>query len=153
MPRRSASCRRWYRVHSRGTRRRDREVSELVLDDMPMIIQRARGAEIALAIKEVVVGDWGPGSQPRDCVGSFNPRRRSAMQRAGPPYWPTYALQQGDKQLVGNAGYRRFLATPDDRHFEIDAAEDARFDGILRCVPTACCCRTCCSCVPAIVES
>jgi hypothetical protein len=36
---------------------------------------------------------------------------------------------QGDKHLVGNAGYRRFLATPRG-HFEIDAkrvAEDARF--------------------------
>ena len=42
-------------------------------------------------------------------------------------------LQQGDKQLVGNAGYRRFLATPSEGHSEIDAAriaEDARFDGL-----------------------
>jgi hypothetical protein len=30
-------------------------------------------------------------------------------------------LQQGDKGLVGNAGYRRFLATPREGHFEIDA--------------------------------
>jgi hypothetical protein len=42
-------------------------------------------------------------------------------------------LQKGDKGLVGNAGYRRFLAIPKDGHFEIDPArvtEDARFDGI-----------------------
>jgi len=42
-------------------------------------------------------------------------------------------LKHGDKGLVGNAGYRRFLATPRDDHFEIDpdrVAEDARFDGI-----------------------
>jgi hypothetical protein len=47
------------------------------------------------------------------------------------PSW--VKLQQGDKGLVGNAGYRRFLAAPKDGHFEIDPArvtEDARFDGI-----------------------
>ena len=42
-------------------------------------------------------------------------------------------LKKGDKSLVGNKGYRRFLATPDDDHFAIDRAEaeeDAKFDGI-----------------------
>jgi len=42
-------------------------------------------------------------------------------------------LQRGDKQLVGNTGYRRFLAPPREGHFEIDARrveEDARFDGL-----------------------
>ena len=42
-------------------------------------------------------------------------------------------LKKGDKTLVGNKGYRRFLATPDDDHFVIDRAkaeEDAKFDGI-----------------------
>ena len=42
-------------------------------------------------------------------------------------------LKAGDKELVGNAGYRRFLATPQEGHFEIDAAriaDDARFDGL-----------------------
>jgi hypothetical protein len=42
-------------------------------------------------------------------------------------------LKKGDKSLVGNKGYRRFLATPDDDHFVIDRAkaeEDAKFDGI-----------------------
>jgi hypothetical protein len=29
-------------------------------------------------------------------------------------------LVQGDKTLVGNKGYRRFLATPGDEHFTID---------------------------------
>jgi hypothetical protein len=35
--------------------------------------------------------------------------------------------------MPGNAGYRRFLATPQEGHFEIDAArlaDDARFDGL-----------------------
>ncbi len=42
-------------------------------------------------------------------------------------------MKKGDKSLVGNKGYRRFLATPDDDHFVIDPAkaqEDAKFDGI-----------------------
>jgi hypothetical protein len=42
-------------------------------------------------------------------------------------------LGRGDKDLLGNAGDRRFLKTSRDRHFEIDparVAEDARFDGL-----------------------
>ena len=36
-------------------------------------------------------------------------------------------------ELVGNSAYRRYLKTPDDKHFEIDeqrVAEDARYDGL-----------------------
>ena len=42
-------------------------------------------------------------------------------------------LKKGDKALVGNTGYRRFLKTVGEGHFTIDRAkveEDARFDGI-----------------------
>jgi hypothetical protein len=42
-------------------------------------------------------------------------------------------LKKGDKSLVGNKGYRRFLATPGDGRFAIDRAkaeEDAKFDGV-----------------------
>ena len=42
-------------------------------------------------------------------------------------------LAQGDKALVGNTGYRRFLADPRGDGFTIDQAKveaDARFDGI-----------------------
>jgi hypothetical protein len=42
-------------------------------------------------------------------------------------------LKRGDKALVGNTGYRRFLKTVGDGHFAIDrnkADEDARFDGV-----------------------
>jgi hypothetical protein len=41
-------------------------------------------------------------------------------------------LRQGDKSLVGNKGYRRYLKVEGDRHFAIDEAklkEEARFDG------------------------
>ena len=42
-------------------------------------------------------------------------------------------LRRGDKALVGNTGFRRFLKTVGDGHFAIDrskADEDARFDGV-----------------------
>ena len=43
------------------------------------------------------------------------------------------ALRGGDKALVRNSAYRRYLKTPDEKHFEIDdnrIIEDARFDGL-----------------------
>jgi hypothetical protein len=123
-----------------GARERsDSEVREIVLADskpmVPLIIQRARGAETALEVKEVVVGDWGPGSKPRRYVVCFNPdeAKRDAATRTALLDNLRTALQRGHKQLVGNTGYRRFLATPREGHFEIDARrveEDARFDGL-----------------------
>jgi transposase len=41
-------------------------------------------------------------------------------------------LRQGDKSMVGNKGYRRYLKVEGDRHFAIDEAklrEEARYDG------------------------
>jgi hypothetical protein len=41
-------------------------------------------------------------------------------------------LPQGDKSLIGNRGYRRYVTNPADSHFEIDEAkiaEEARYDG------------------------
>src|SRR5271157_5637045 len=123
-----------------GARERsDSEVRDIVLADRkpmaPLVIPRARGGETDLEVKEVVVGDWGPGSKPRRYVVCFNPEeaKRDAAKRAATLDSLRTALQQGDKQLVANAGYRRFLATPREGHFEIDperVAEDARFDGL-----------------------
>ena len=123
-----------------GARERsDSEVREIVLADRkpmaPLVIPRARCGETELEVKEVVVGDWGPGSKPRRYVVCFNPEeaKRDAAKRAAVLDSLRTALQQGDKQLVANAGYRRFLATPREGHFEIDAervAEDTRFDGL-----------------------
>jgi len=123
-----------------GARERSNsEVREIVLADskpmVPLSIQRARGAETALEVKEVVVGDWGPGSKPRRYVVCFNPdeAKRDAATRTALLDNLRTTLQRGDKQLVGNTGYRRFLATPREGHFEIDARrveEDARFDGL-----------------------
>jgi hypothetical protein len=41
-------------------------------------------------------------------------------------------LRRGDKSLVGNKGYRRFLGSGGPNHFEVDeakVAQDARYDG------------------------
>jgi hypothetical protein len=114
------------------------EVRDVVLADakpmVPLVIPRARGAEAALEVKEVVVGDGGPASQRRRYVVCLNPEeaKRDAAAREAILDSLRRKLQQGDKGLVGNTGYRRFLATPEEGHFEIDparVAEDARFDG------------------------
>ena len=97
---------------------------------------RGRVAERrAIEVKEVMVGDWGSQCKPRRYVVCFSPEQaqRDAAARAAILDSLRMKLHQGDKGLVGNAGYRRFLATPREGHFEIDAdrrAEDAGFDGL-----------------------
>src|SRR4051794_21862968 len=115
------------------------EIREVVLTDralmVPLTIPRARGSELDIAVKEVIAGDWGPGTKPRRYVVCFNPAeaRRDAAGRETILASLRSKLKAGDKELVGNAGYRRFLASPEEGHFEIDAAriaDDARFDGL-----------------------
>ena len=123
-----------------GARERsDKEVREIVLaDTKPMVgltIPRARDKETALEVKEVTVGDWGPTAKPRRYVVCFNPEEAKRDQAARAAILDSLEtkLKQGDKELVGNAGYKRFLATPRSGHFAIDparVAEDARFDGL-----------------------
>ena len=122
-------------ARERGTN----EGREIVLADrkpmVPLTIPRARGRETDIEVEEVTVGDWGPGTKPRRYVVCFNPAqaRRDAAAREAILASLRTKLQSGDKALVGNDGYRRFLATPRNGHFDIDAervAEDARFDGL-----------------------
>jgi hypothetical protein len=123
-----------------GARERsDKEVRTTVLADarpmVPLVIPRARDKETAIEVKEVIVGDRGPTAKPRRYIVCFNPEeaKHDAAVRAAILDSLAAKLRQGDKELVGNAGYRRFLATPRDGHFEIDPArvtEDARFDGL-----------------------
>ena len=118
--------------------RRNKEVREVVLADakpaVPLTIRRARGEETDIEVKEVLVADPEGGSSRRYVV-CFNPKEaaRDAAVRAEILDSLGRKLADGDKQLVGNTGYRRFLKTPRGGHFEIDprrVAEDARFDGI-----------------------
>ena len=107
------------------------EVRTTVIDDdgvaVPLTIPRQKG-ETDLAIKEVAVAG-------RRYVVSRNEEqaRKDAETRAGLLASLEHKLKQGDKALVGNGGYRRFLSDPAGEGFTIDAAKveaDARFDGL-----------------------
>jgi hypothetical protein len=123
-----------------GARERsDKEVREIVLADqkpmVPLVIPRARDKATELEVKEVMVGDWGPGAMRRRYIVCFNPQeaKRDWVAREETLRSLARKLDSGDKELVGNAGYRRFLKTPRDGHFEIDphrVAEDAKLDGL-----------------------
>ena len=115
------------------------EVRDIVLGPrtsmVPLTIPRANGRTLDLEVEEVTRNDFGPGSQPRRYVVCYNPAqaRRDAVVRAEIVASLRAKLKTGDKSLVGNDGYRRYLATPRAGHFEIDEAriaEEARFDGL-----------------------
>src|ERR1700681_3512516 len=59
--------------------------------------------------------------------------RRDAEQRSAILDGLRAKLAQGDKALVGNSGFRRYLKTVSAEHFAVQerrVAEDARFDGL-----------------------
>ena len=111
-----------------GVRERsDKLVRDLVLADpapfIPLTIAK-RGKEIDYEAKAVMLA----GRRYIVC------RNREEMKKDAAARTAILAalerqLKKGDKTLVGNKGYRRFLATPDDDHFVIDRAkaeEDVR---------------------------
>jgi hypothetical protein len=107
------------------------EVRDMVIDDdgvaVPLLIPRQKGAT-ELAIKDVTISE-------RRYVLCRNEEeaRKDAEARAAIVAGLERELAKGDKTLVGNKGYRRFLATPRGGHFTIDperVAQDERFDGI-----------------------
>jgi transposase len=107
------------------------EVRSTVIEDdgvpVPLTIPRQKG-ETDLAIKEV-------GLAGRRYVVCRNEEqaRKDAETRAALLTGLERKLAQGDKALVGNAGYRRFLADPKGDGFTIDPAKveaDAHFDGV-----------------------
>jgi hypothetical protein len=123
-----------------GARERsDKEVRDIVLADkkpmVPLTIDRARDQLTDIEVKEVIVGAWHPTAKPRRYIVCFNPKeaQRDAAVRENVLKSLEAKLEEGDKGLVGNDGYRRYLKTPQAGHFEIDperVAEDARLDGI-----------------------
>ena len=115
-----------------GVRERsDRLVRELVLDDpapfVPLTVTR-RNQEIDYGAKSVVRA----GRRYVVCRNEEEAKKDAAERQA---ILASLArqLSRGDKALVGNTGYRRFLKTAGRGHFAIDQAKaeaDARFDGI-----------------------
>jgi transposase len=116
-----------------GVRERSsKEVHEVVLNDpepsVPLVIPRGRRPDTALEAKEVWVG-----KRRYVVCRNLNEAKRDAEVRAAVLRALRRSLRGGDKSLVGNSAYRRYLKTPDDKHFEIDdkrVAEDARYDGL-----------------------
>jgi hypothetical protein len=115
-----------------GVRERStREVREDVIDDdgvaVPLAIPRQKG-ETQLAIKTVTIGG-------RRYVLCRNEEEaiKDAEARAAILATLERKLAQGDKALVGNVGFRRFLGSRKGERFTIDPAKvaaDARFDGL-----------------------
>jgi transposase len=115
-----------------GVRERaDKLVQDLVLDDpapfVPFVLTK-RGADVDYEAKAVTLA----GRRYVVC------RNRDQMSKDAADRTAIVAalerqLKKGDKSLVGNKGFRRFLANPDGEGFSIDRAkveEDAKFDGV-----------------------
>jgi hypothetical protein len=115
-----------------GVRERtDRLVRELVLDDpapfVPLTLKK-RGKEADYEAKTVTLA----GRRYIVCR-NHQEAEKDAADRASIVAALERQLAKGDKALVGNTGYRRYLKTISDDHFAIDSdkiEENKRFDGI-----------------------
>ena len=117
-----------------GVRERtDALVRGVVLEDTqpftPLCIQRSGGEETQLFVKEVVT----EGRRYIVCRNEAEAEKDAADRRAIVEALDRQ-LKRGDKALIGNSAYRRYLRTTTGRRaFEIDPgklADEARFDGI-----------------------
>jgi transposase len=119
-----------------GTRERtDTTARALVLDDqapfVPLVLERQRRGQTQLFIKKRVVAGKTYIVCRNEEEAEHDRRERQALVEV-----LDAQLKRGDKALIGNAGYRRYLRKADAKagaSFEIDAgklAEEARFDGI-----------------------
>jgi hypothetical protein len=115
-----------------GVRERtSREVRAEIIDDdglaVPLVIPRQKG-ESELAVKETTIA----GRRYIICRNEEE-AKKDAATRAELVAGLERKLVQGDKALVANKGFRRFLKMPGDGGFVIDRAKieaDARFDGL-----------------------
>jgi transposase len=108
-----------------------REVRAEVIEDdglaVPLVIPRQKD-ETELAIRETTIA----GRRYVICRYAEE-AKKDAMARAELVAGLERKLAQGDKALVANKGFRRFLKTPEGDGFVIDRAKveaDARFDGL-----------------------
>jgi transposase len=121
--------------------KRSIEVAAVLADKTPFVsltVPKANGCgTLDLQVKEVVRNvKTGHGNTPRCryivCYNEAEARNDAAAREATVAGLDK-ALRQGDKALVGNKGFRRFLKTDGDSHFVIDPARiaaAAQFDGI-----------------------
>ncbi len=112
--------------------RNQKEVRDEVLSDRGRfrVVYEAREKSTdpaPLKVKEVLVGD----RRYVVCINEEEVEHDRAAREAIVTALRE-KLRQGDKSLVGNKGYRRFLKIESDKHFAIDEAkleEEARYDG------------------------
>ena len=116
-----------------GARERtDSLVRTVVLADdrpfTPLCIPRAGGEETQLFIKEVQV----EGRRYIVCRNEAE-AEKDAADRAAIIAALDQQLKRGDKALIGNSAYRRYLRATSKKAFEIDPgklADEARYDGL-----------------------
>src|SRR6478752_8832120 len=116
-----------------GARERtDKVVRTVVLKDerpfTPLCIQRVGGEETQLFVKEVK-------AKRRRYIVCRNEAeaKKDAADRQAVVAALEEQLKRGDKALIGNAGYRRYLRRTGKKAFGIDIgklADEARYDGI-----------------------
>lgn len=116
-----------------GARMRSvKEVSEQVLADrgryQEVTPERQRAKDPSpLKVKEVLIGDH----RYIVCLNEEQ-RRKDAADRQAIVEHLREQLRRGDKDLIGNQGYRKYLQVSEGEHFLIDEAkvrEEARYDG------------------------
>jgi transposase len=121
--------------------KRSVEVAAVLADKTPFVsltVPKANGrGTLDLQVKEVVRKVKTGQANTRRCryIVCYNEAeaRNDAAAREAALAGLEKALRQGDKALVGNKGFRRFLKTEADSHFTIDperVAAAAKFDGV-----------------------
>jgi transposase len=113
--------------------RRQKEVNLSVLRSrkqwLEIVPERSHAKDPApLKIKEV----WVENRRYVVCLNEEE-RRKDAHDREAIVAHLKEQLRQGDKSLVGNKGYRRYLKVQGDHHFGIDEKQiktEARYDGL-----------------------
>jgi transposase len=110
------------------------DIRDIVLNDtapmVPLALDRQKG-ETQLWVKEVKLG---PGNKGERYIVSLNEAeaKKDKADRQAIIDGLQSQLKKGDKALVGNSAYRRYLKAS-GKSFEIDLgklAEEARYDGI-----------------------
>jgi len=121
--------------------KRSVEIAAVLADKTPFVsltVPKANGrGTLDLQVKEVIRKVKTGQGNPRRCryIVCYNEAeaRNDAAAREAALAGLEKALRQGDKALVGNKGFRRFLKIEADSHFAIDpdrVAAAAKFDGI-----------------------
>ena len=116
-----------------GARMRSvKEVSERVLADrgryQEITPERKTTKDLSpLKVKEVLI----EGRRYVVCLNEEQ-RRKDAADRTAIVEHLREQLKRGDKDLIGNKGYRKYLQAGEEEHFTVDEAkikEEARYDG------------------------